>query len=114
MSRRKSTGDQEFGSDSFLDIIANIVGILIILIVVAGLRVAQQPAIAESGESLAAAAALDGSLTGASSAAPAAASEIQPAPSTAGPPSAESVVTEAAEHELAPLNAPEPSVSPTV
>ena len=38
MSRRRSSGDQEFGSDSFLDIIANIVGILIILIVVAGLR----------------------------------------------------------------------------
>lgn len=44
MSRRKSTGDQEFGSDSFLDIIANIVGILIILIVVAGMKVARQPA----------------------------------------------------------------------
>ncbi|MEQ9406306.1 MAG: hypothetical protein RIK87_01215 [Fuerstiella sp.] len=44
MSRRKSTGDQEFGSDSFLDIIANIVGILIILIVVAGVKVARQPA----------------------------------------------------------------------
>ena len=43
MSRRKSTGDQEFGSDSFLDIIANIVGILIILIVVAGVKVARQP-----------------------------------------------------------------------
>ena len=43
MSRRKSSGDQEFGSDSFLDIIANIVGILIILIVVAGMKVARQP-----------------------------------------------------------------------
>lgn len=42
MSRRKSDADQEFGSDSFLDIIANIVGILIILIVVAGAKVAQQ------------------------------------------------------------------------
>ncbi|GEM_PF-222818 len=45
MSRRKSTGDQEFGSDSFLDIIANIVGILIILIVVVGVKVARQPAL---------------------------------------------------------------------
>lgn len=43
MSRRAVHGEQEFGSDSFLDIIANIVGILIILIVVAGLRVAHQP-----------------------------------------------------------------------
>ena len=43
MSRRAVSSDQEFGSDSFLDIIANIVGILIILIVVAGLRVANQP-----------------------------------------------------------------------
>ncbi|MFQ5732786.1 MAG: hypothetical protein ACE5KM_12640, partial [Planctomycetaceae bacterium] len=42
MSRRRS-GELEFGSDSFLDIIANIVGILIILIVVAGLRVARAP-----------------------------------------------------------------------
>lgn len=42
MSRRKSDADQEFGSDSFLDIIANIVGILIILIVVAGAKVARQ------------------------------------------------------------------------
>jgi len=33
----------EFGSDSFLDIIANIVGILIILIVIAGLRVSRTP-----------------------------------------------------------------------
>lgn len=43
MSRRKTAGDQEFGSDSFLDIIANIVGILIILIVMAGVKVARQP-----------------------------------------------------------------------
>lgn len=42
MSRRAS-GDPGFGSDSFLDVIANIVGILIILIVVAGLRVARTP-----------------------------------------------------------------------
>jgi hypothetical protein len=42
MSRRRSDGEQEFGSDSFLDVIANIVGILIILIVVAGVKVARQ------------------------------------------------------------------------
>ncbi|MFT5327721.1 MAG: hypothetical protein ACI8P0_005614, partial [Planctomycetaceae bacterium] len=34
-------GDPDFGSDSFLDIIANLVGILVILIVLAGLRAAQ-------------------------------------------------------------------------
>lgn len=39
MSRRRA--EQGFGSDSFLDIIANIVGILIILIVIAGVRVSQ-------------------------------------------------------------------------
>jgi len=44
MSRHSRDGDPEFGSDSFLDIIANIVGILIILIVVAGVKVAKQPA----------------------------------------------------------------------
>ena len=42
MSRRVNDAEQEFGSDSFLDIIANIVGILIILIVVAGVKVARQ------------------------------------------------------------------------
>ncbi len=43
MGRRKAGSDVGFGSDSFLDIIANIVGILIILIVVAGVRVSQSP-----------------------------------------------------------------------
>jgi hypothetical protein len=62
MSRRRSSGDQEFGSDSFLDIIANIVGILIILIVVAGLRVARQPAVAAPADSTNAAAAIDTEL----------------------------------------------------
>ena len=41
MSRRHA--EQEFGSDSFLDIVANVVGILIILIVVAGVRVSRMP-----------------------------------------------------------------------
>ncbi len=44
MSRRtQRDGEIGFGSDSFLDIIANIVGILIILIVVAGVRVGNAP-----------------------------------------------------------------------
>ncbi len=43
MSRRSLSGDPDFGSDSFLDIIANIVGILIILIVISGVKVARQP-----------------------------------------------------------------------
>jgi hypothetical protein len=44
MARRRQTDEIAFGSDSFLDIVANIVGILIILIVIAGVRVAQMPA----------------------------------------------------------------------
>ena len=44
MSRRIRASQLESGSDSFLDIIANIVGILIILIVMAGVRVSQLPA----------------------------------------------------------------------
>lgn len=43
MSRRTRDSEVEIGSDSFLDIIANIVGILIILIVVAGVRVSKAP-----------------------------------------------------------------------
>jgi hypothetical protein len=42
MSRRHSH-EQGFGSDSFLDVLANMVGILIILIVIAGVRVARGP-----------------------------------------------------------------------
>lgn len=45
MSRRVLP-EPEFGSDSFLDVIANIVGILIILIVVAGMKVARQEVMA--------------------------------------------------------------------
>lgn len=48
MSRRSNRGEIEFGSDSFLDVVANIVGILIILIVVAGVRVSQMPAVTSS------------------------------------------------------------------
>ena len=43
MSARKNHSELDFGSDSFLDIIANIVGILIILIVIAGVKVMRQP-----------------------------------------------------------------------
>ena len=40
-SRHKTDADPELGTDSFLDIVANIVGILIILIVVAAIRVSE-------------------------------------------------------------------------
>ena len=43
MSRRKQQKELDIGSDSFLDIIANMVGILIILIVLAGLQVKDIP-----------------------------------------------------------------------
>ncbi|MFK7779444.1 MAG: hypothetical protein QM501_15170 [Gimesia sp.] len=45
MSRRSQSGEVGFSSDSFLDIIANIVGILIILIVIAGVRMSQAPVV---------------------------------------------------------------------
>ena len=47
MARRRNSDDIEFGSDSFLDIVANIVGILIILIVVAGIKAGAAPVSAE-------------------------------------------------------------------
>lgn len=47
MSRRKIHHEEEFGSDSFLDVVANIVGILIILIVVAGIKAGAAPITAE-------------------------------------------------------------------
>lgn len=40
---RRPQEETQFGSDSFLDIVANIVGILIILIVVAGVRLSRAP-----------------------------------------------------------------------
>ncbi|MDA0587793.1 MAG: hypothetical protein O2820_02835 [Planctomycetota bacterium] len=49
MSRRGSQDEPDFGSDSFLDIIANLVGILIILIVLAGLRASETVEMAEDG-----------------------------------------------------------------
>src|SRR5258708_2246433 len=45
MSGRRPRGELQFGSDSFLDVVANIVGILIILIVIAGLRVSKMPVV---------------------------------------------------------------------
>ena len=45
MARRKHSGELNIGSDSFLDVIANIVGILIILIVIAGIRSSRAPVI---------------------------------------------------------------------
>jgi hypothetical protein len=43
MRGRSGGGDPDFGSDSFLDIIANLVGVLIVLIVLAGLRAGRAP-----------------------------------------------------------------------
>src|SRR5688572_30263914 len=43
MPRRARQDDQSFGSDSFMDIVANVVGILIILLIVVGLRVKNAP-----------------------------------------------------------------------
>ncbi|RLS53175.1 MAG: hypothetical protein DWH91_15075 [Planctomycetota bacterium] len=40
---RKQHKEQGFGSDSFLDVLANMVGILIILIVIVGMRVSRAP-----------------------------------------------------------------------
>jgi hypothetical protein len=45
MGRRAPQQEPGFGSDSFLDIIANVVGILIILIVLAGLRASQSASV---------------------------------------------------------------------
>ncbi|MDX1970255.1 MAG: hypothetical protein SFV23_24000 [Planctomycetaceae bacterium] len=47
MSRRRRA-EQQFGSDSFLDVISNVVGILIILMVIAGVRACRNPVILPS------------------------------------------------------------------
>ncbi len=44
MSRRQRA-EQQFGSDSFLDVISNVVGILIILMVIAGVRACRNPVV---------------------------------------------------------------------
>src|SRR5579871_5141194 len=46
MSRRREREETPFGSDSFLDVLANIVGILIILIVAAASRMGRVPDLA--------------------------------------------------------------------
>jgi hypothetical protein len=43
MARQVAAAEPAFGSDSFLDVTANLVGVLIILIVLVGLRVSQAP-----------------------------------------------------------------------
>jgi len=49
MSRKRRREEQlESGSDSFLDIVANIVGILIILIVIAGVRMSRAPVVTQT------------------------------------------------------------------
>ena len=49
MSRRRPPREEaHFGSDSFLDVIANVVGILIILLVLAGLRSSKVPDVVET------------------------------------------------------------------
>lgn len=42
MSRRTPPSEMQFGSDSFLDVLANMVGILIVLLVIAGARAGKQ------------------------------------------------------------------------
>ncbi|MFO1019666.1 MAG: hypothetical protein U0903_03025 [Planctomycetales bacterium] len=49
MGRRSKSEELQFGSDSFLDVIANMVGILIILIVVVGIHVAKSPSVGSVG-----------------------------------------------------------------
>ena len=49
MKRRPISAEDDTGQDSFLDIVANIVGILIILVLVAGLRVKNAAASAHAG-----------------------------------------------------------------
>ncbi len=52
---RKRDNEIAFGSDAFLDVVCNLVGILIVLIVVAGLRISRAPVEGESEETPAAA-----------------------------------------------------------
>lgn len=49
MSRRQAE-EPAFSTDSFLDVVCNLVGILIILIIVAGLRVSRAPVVVSSNE----------------------------------------------------------------
>jgi len=45
MRRRGQSSDPGFGSDSFLDVLSNVVGILIILIVMAGMQLSRTPVV---------------------------------------------------------------------
>ncbi len=51
MARRKPSETDAIGSDSFLDVVSNIVGILIILVMVVGMRVRRLPASADDAAS---------------------------------------------------------------
>lgn len=64
MSRGRSPDEPGFGSDSFLDIIANLVGILIILIVLAGLRASETVELAEERQEASPASSEDDQKTG--------------------------------------------------
>lgn len=69
MARSRGEGEEGFGSDSFLDVIANIIGILIILVVCAGLRAKNNtneitPDVKEATAALAAAKDVETSLEG--------------------------------------------------
>ncbi|MEM9703883.1 MAG: hypothetical protein AAF907_15705, partial [Planctomycetota bacterium] len=46
MSRRRRSGESESGSDSFLDVLANLVGILVVLVVMTALQAAVTPSAA--------------------------------------------------------------------
>jgi len=48
MPRSRLRDDSNFGSDSFLDIVANAVGIVIILIMIVGARASRIPAAPEA------------------------------------------------------------------
>ena len=43
MARRQGTREPSFGSDSFLDVVANLVGIVLIIIVLVGARIRELP-----------------------------------------------------------------------
>lgn len=51
MPSKRANADTEFGSDSFLDVMANMVGIMIILVMIAGVRV-QRAAVARAESSV--------------------------------------------------------------
>ena len=80
MGRRQEDENVGFGSDSFLDVITNMVGILIILIVIAGMKVSKAPVLPRD---LSAAAADQRAETNAPQSTPA---EPPPVPLSASPP----------------------------